>query len=199
MRRSALVAACAVLVWVFGACGAERARKPKSAVEPGDRFHRISYPLSGLSLSLPVEASVERRRYPGVLRASVGESFIAVFAYRRREQIPRRAGELGAARRRLVAQVRRRSRRFRLIRSRVIRVARAPAIQLLGDQTISRSRLRTRSLHVFKGRGEYVIDMLAPVDRFRATNRVFFSPAARSLKVTGRIKRPPPRKRRKRR
>jgi hypothetical protein len=199
MPRSALAAACAVLVCGFGACGAERARKPKTAVEPGDRFQRVSYPRAGLSLSLPVGASGERRRYPGVLRASVGESFVAVFAYRRREQIPRTAGELGAARRRLVAQVYRRSRRFRLIRSRVTRVARAPAIGLLGDQTISRSRLRTRSLHVYKGRGEYVIDMLAPVDRFRATNRVFFSPTARSLRVTGRIKRPPPRKRRKRR
>jgi hypothetical protein len=199
MRRPALVAACAVLGCGFGACGAERARRPKTAVEPGDRFHRISYPRAGLSLSLPVEASVERRRYPDVLRASVGESFIAVFAYRRREQIPRTAGELGAARRRLVAQVHRRNRRFRLIRSRVTRAARAPAIELLGDQSISRSRLRTRSLHVYKGRGEYVIDMLAPVGRFRATNQGFFSSTARSLRVTGRIKSPPPRKRRKRR
>jgi hypothetical protein len=189
MRRPALLAVCAALACVLGACGAERAPKPRTTVEPGAPAHRILYPRAGVSVSVPAEATVERRRYPGVFRVSVGEAFISAFAYRRREQIPRTGAELRAARRRLVAQVHRRSNRFRLIRSRVTRVAEAPAIELLGDQTISRSRLRTRSLHVFKGRGEYVIDMLSPVRRFRADNRSFFAPAVRSLRVTGRVKR----------
>jgi hypothetical protein len=196
MLRPAALAACAALACALGACGAERASKPKTTVEPGEPAHRILYRSAGLSVSVPADATVERRRYPGVFRVSVGEAFIAAFAYRRREQIPRRGAELRAARRRLVAQVHRRSRRFRLIRSRVTRAAKAPAIELLGDQTISRSRLRTRSLHVFKGRGEYVIDMLSPVQRFRADNRAFFAPTIRSLRVTGRIKRPPRRRKR---
>jgi hypothetical protein len=112
-----------------------------------------------------------------------------VFAYRRREQIPRSGAELGVARRRLVAQVHRRNLRFRLIRSRPTRVAGARAIQLVGDQTISRARLRTRSVHVFKGHGEYVLDMLAPVHQFPSANRNFFSPAVRSVRITGRVKR----------
>jgi hypothetical protein len=196
MRRPALLAACAALACALGACGADRASKPKTTVAPGAPAHRILYRREGLSVSVPTGATVERRRYPGVFRVSVGEAFIAAFAYRRREQIPRTRTELRAARRRLVAQVHRRSRRFRLIRSRVTRVARAPAIELVGDQTISRSRLRTRSLHVFKGRGEYVIDMLSPVQRVRANERAFFAPAARSLRVTGRIERPPRRPKR---
>ena len=197
MRRPALLAACAALACVLGACGAERAPKPRTTVEPGAPAHRIIYRRAGLSVRVPAEATVERRRYPGVFRISVGEAFIAAFAYRRREQIPRTPAELGAARRRLVAQIHRRSRRFRLIRSRVTRVAKAPAIQLLGIQTISRSRLRTRSLHVFKGRGEYVLDMLSPTRRYREDSRAFFVPAVRSLRLTGRIA-PPlrPRKRR---
>jgi hypothetical protein len=198
MARPALLAACAALACALGACGAERAPKPKTSVEPGEPAHRILYRRAGMSLSVPEGATVERRRYPGVVRVSVGEAFIAAFAYRRREQIPRTAAELRAARRRLVAQVHRRSRRFRLIRSRITRVAKAPAIQLLGIQRISRTRLRTRSLHIFKGRGEYVLDMLSPTGRYREDSRTFFRPAVRSLRVTGRIK-PPPRRRRKRR
>ena len=196
MRRSALLAACAALACALGACGAEKAPKPKTSVERGDPTHRILYRRAGMSISVPTEATVERRRYPGVFRVSVGEAYIAAFAYRRREQIPRTEAELRAARRRLVSQVHRRSRRFRLIRSRVTRVAKAPAIQLLGVQTISRTRLRTRSLHVFKGRAEYVLDMLSPARRYREDSRAFFSPAARSLRVTGRIKPPPPRRKR---
>jgi hypothetical protein len=187
MRRPAVATACAALACPLAACGADRAAAPRTTVEPGDQTHRISYPRAGMSISVPAYAALERRRYPEVFRVSVGESFIAAFAYRRREQIPRTGGELQAARRRLVAQVHRRSRGFRLIRPRVTRVAGASAVELLGDQTISRAGLRTRSLHVFKGDGEYVIDMLSPVRRFRSTNRAFFTPAARSLRVTGRI------------
>jgi hypothetical protein len=189
MPRSALAAALAGLAVALAACGAEQAGPPKTSVSKGDPTHRVRYPQAGISLRVPVVAGIERRRYPGVVKVSVGQAFIAVFAYRRREQVPRSGADLGAARRRLVAQVHRRNLHFRLIRSKPTRVAGARAIQLLGDQTISRARLRTRSLHVFKGDGEYVIDMLAPVAEFRAANRTFFSPAARSVRVSGRVRR----------
>ena len=147
----------------------------------------MSYPRVGLSLALPRTIAPERRRSPGVFRAAVGQSFVAAFAYRRSEQLPRTRPELEAARRRLVREVERRSRSFRLVSSRRTRAAGAPALEVVGDQTIARSRLRTRSLHLFKGRGEYVIDMLAPVSEFQASNRNYFTPAVRSLRVTGRI------------
>ena len=186
MRWSVFLAVAA-LAYVLGACGAERANRPSTTVRPGDPTRRVSYPRVGLSLALPRNAFAQRRRSPGVFRAPVGQSFVAAFAYRRSEQLPRNRRELEAARRRLVREVNGRSRAFRLLSSRRTRVAGAPALELVGDQTIARSRLRTRSLHVFKGRGEYVIDMLAPVSEFPASNRNFFSPVVRSLRVTGRI------------
>jgi hypothetical protein len=124
-----------------------------------------------------------------VFRSSLGESFIAGFAYRRAEQLPRNGQELEAARRRLVQQIEKRDRHFRLVRSRPTRAAGARAVEVVGDQRIAHGRFRTRSLHVYKGRGEYVVDMLAPAAEFARVNRTFFEPALRSLRLTGQIER----------
>jgi hypothetical protein len=120
-----------------------------------------------------------------VFRLSIGEAFAAAFAYRRAEPLPSTPDDLRAAERRLVQAVRRRDHGFRLIDAHVTRVAAAPAIELVGDQTLSRTRLRTRSVHVFKGQVEYVLDMAAPVASFRTTNRRSFRRMVRSLRVTG--------------
>jgi hypothetical protein len=180
-------------------CGAERPEAPPTQARPGEPTHYFRDKRAGLSASIPNRAALDPTRPPSVFRAALGESIVGTFAYRRREQLPRNARELQTARRRLVAEARRRAgrdRRLRLIRSRATRVAGARAVELLADQTISRIRLRTRSLHVFKGRGEYVIDMLAPVRGFRRADRWFFAPLERSLRVTGRIQPQPGRRRR---
>ena len=199
MRLRSPLSLLALAALVLPACGAEKTEIPASAVPAGDPGKTVRYPRAGLRASVPAVADVLRRRPPAVFRAAVGEAVVGAFAYRRREQLPRDAAELRTARRRLVVEARRRGRgrRFRLIRSRETRVAGARAVELLGEQTISRARLRTRSLHVFKGRGEYAIDMHAPVREFRRADRTFFAPLARSLRVSGRI-RPQPRPRRRR-
>ena len=51
-------------------------------------------------------------------------------------------------------------------------VAGAPAIDVDGEQVLSRRDLRTRSVHVFDGETEYVIEAIAPpadYDARRAT------------------------------
>jgi hypothetical protein len=143
----------------------------------------------GLSIALPRAAPPDRRRAPGVFRAPLGQSFIAAYAYRRSEQLPRNTDELQAARRRLVAVIRKRNRRFRVVRSRATSAAGARAVEVVGEQRIAGVTFRTRSLHVYKGQGEYVLDMLAPVTDFPSMDRTFFSPAVRSLSVSGKLER----------
>ena len=149
----------------------------------------FSFPLVGLRIDLPKAAPAGRRPAPGVFRSTLGESFIAAFAYRRAEQLPRNRGELDAARRRLVGQIKKRDPRFRLVRSRATTVAGAKAVEVVGDQRIADVDLRTRSLHVYKGNGEYVLDMLAPVRQYAGMDRTYFTPAVRSLRLTGKIAR----------
>ena len=181
--------AAAALCCLLAACGAERQSTPSPEPQPDEPTSRVRYPRAGIELALPRRASVEERRAPGVFRASLGQTVVSAFAYRRREQLPRTRSELRTAQRRLVREVRRRDRRVRVIRVRATRAAGAPAIEVLGDQTLSRTRLRTRSLHVFKGRREYVFEMLAPPRRFEAARARVFDPLVRSLRLSGRIAR----------
>jgi hypothetical protein len=60
-------------------------------------------------------------------------------------------------------------------------------VEVVGEQRIAGGTLRTRSLHVYRGQGEYVLDMLAPVHDFPRMDRSFFSPAVRSLEVSGKV------------
>ena len=179
-----VAAACSL-----AACGTERQTVPAETVGQDAPHNQFRFGSVGLRIELPRVASPAQRKAPGVFRASLGESFIAAYAYRRREQLPRDARELEAARRRLVSQIRKRDSSFRLVRSRATQVAGARALEVVGDQRIDGGTFRTRSLHAYKGQGEYVLDMLAPLHDFPAMDRSFFSPAVRSLEVSGKIER----------
>jgi hypothetical protein len=185
--RLLALAGAALAACSLAACGAERHRLPSATVSVRSPRNHFSYRSAGLAIDLPGVAPGDPRRPPGVFRSSLGESFIAAFAYRRAEQLPRNGGELEAARRRLVRQIQQRDAGFRLIRSRSTRAAGASAVEVVGDQRIAGVTLRTRSLHVYKGGGEYVLDMLSPVPQFAGMDRTYFTPAVRSLKVTGRV------------
>ena len=177
-----------VLAGLAAGCGTERADLPELHPREGEPVSRLSYPRVGLSVSVPRTVPVQRRRAPGVFKATAAQWLVSAFAYRRREQLPRDRRELEQARRRLVRETRRRDRRYRLIRSRTTRVAGTRAIELVGDQTLSRARMRFRSLHLFKGRGEYVIELAAPPREARAATRRLFRPVIRSLRVSGKIR-----------
>jgi hypothetical protein len=179
-----VAAACSL-----AACGSERQTLPASTVGQGAAHKQFRFRSVGLRIELPEAASPERRKAPGVFRASLGQSFIAAYAYRRREQLPRSTRELEAARRRLVGQISKRDGTFRLIRSRATRAAGARAVEVVGDQRIGGGTFRTRSLHAYKGQLEYVLDMLAPLHDFPGVDRSLFSPAVRSLQVSGTVER----------
>ena len=190
MRRLAACAAVAALGVVAG-CGNDRAQSGSLFdAKPGKVSKAVSYPDAGLKVSVPKEFDVKPSTAPQLFRASLEASFISSFAYRRKEQLPKSRQELADARRRLVDAAQKRDKTFRLKSSRVTRAAGAPAVELLGDQTIFRGRLRIRSLHVYKGNGEYVIELVAPVPAFARLDRASFPAIRSSLEVTGKVKEP---------
>ena len=190
MRR---LAACALAVTLPLAAGCGNDRVQSGSIfdaKPGRFTRALSYPEAGLKMQVPKEFDVKDSTAPELFRASFQASFISSFAYRRKEQLPKSPDELSAARRRLVDAAKKRDRTFRLKSSRLTKVGGAPAIELLGDQTIFKSRLRLRSLHVYKGKGEYVVELVAPVAAFARLDRSSFPAIRRSLKVTGDVKEP---------
>ena len=62
-------------------------------------------------------------------------------------------------------------------------IVNAPAIDIEGEQVISRRRLRTRSVHIFKGDVEYVIEAIAPLPDYALVERGVMEPLLNSLQL----------------
>jgi hypothetical protein len=177
---------------LLAGCGNERVKSGSVFdAKPGKATQPLSYPDAGLKVTVPKEFDVKDSTAPELFRASLDAAFISSFAYRRNEQIPRNEDELQQARRRLVAAAMGRDKTFKLMRSRVTKVGGVGAVELRGDQTIFKGRLRMRSLHLYKGNGEYVVELVAPVAAFARLERSSFPGILKTLKVTGKIKPPP--------
>jgi hypothetical protein len=185
----AAFACLALAALLCAGCGAERQKRADVRLEVDGPTRELRSTSAGLTLSLPKPYKVIRRDLPEVFNGLFDEASVAVWAYRRREQLPRTRSELEAARRRLVRTVKKRGGRYKLRRSRVERFAGVRAVDLLGDQTIASGRFRTRSLHLFKGKAEYVIEVLAPVAGFGDVESATVPVVERSLKVSGKVKR----------
>ena len=195
-RLAAWALALALTLALATGCGNDRAGSANIFDAPGSEgTQRLRYPDAGLALVLPKAFVVSRAESPQVFRASLEDAFVASFAYRRAEQLPRTADQLRTARGRLVDAAEKRDRSFRLASSKLTRAAGAPAIELVGDQTISMGRLRLRSLHVYKGSAEYVVELAAPVGDFRRLDRSTFPGIRRSLKLTGQVRTAQPKRR----
>jgi len=166
-------------------CGNERRPAPEVSAEPSEETQTLDYPGAGLRLDLPRNFTVQTARRPGVFRATFGPGSVSAFAYRRREELPGSDADLAKALERLETATKKRSSSFELSESRTLELDGARAVELLGSQTISQTRLRTRSLHVFKGKAEYVIELLAPPREFRSLDRRVLGLIRSSLELTG--------------
>jgi hypothetical protein len=178
-----------VLIACLAGCGAERESAPSTLLPADAAVRTLRFPAAGMGVKVPTEMTVRQRRRPALFSAVRADWFVSGFAYRRREQLPRNRRELAAARRRLEREVRRRDRSFRLLSARATRVQGAPAVDLVGEQVLSKRRLRTHSVHVYEGRGEYVLELAAPPSKFRPLDRDVFRRVVRSLRVTGKVRR----------
>ena len=162
---------------------------PNSTLRPGEPARTTAFPRAGMSLGVPRAVEPVGRRPPAVFRCSLPSgAVVSAFAYRLREPVPRSASALRQARRRLLRAVRTRDRDFRLTSSRVVRAAGAPGVEVVGTQSLSGGRLETRSIHLFKGDGEYVLELIAPRADFDPADTLVFSPMLRSLELSGRIR-----------
>jgi hypothetical protein len=182
---AALTLLCAL---ALAGCGNERNEAPVTRIASGGPLDRLEFPRYGIVVEVPRSVTLQRPARPEVFRLLLGQPLISMFAYPRKERIPRRPRELAAARRRLIKQVEERDPDYELRSSRLTELAAGKAVELVGDQTISRGHLRTHSVHVYKGKAEYVIELLAPVSAFEQTDREVFRPLLSSLELSGKVK-----------
>lgn len=180
---AALVAALAL-----AACGRDPLDPPDPSAQTVRLTRTTSFPTVGMKVKTPRRVQKTDLERPAVFRIQLGAGFISCFLYRRTEPLPKGRAELTAARERLLVQVREGRKRFEVKSSRLFKVADADAIEIRGRQAIAREPLETRSVHVFKGKGEYVLELLVPPRAFAKANRQVFDPMLRSLRLTGKPK-----------
>ena len=177
-----------ILAAGLAGCGNERASAPNGPEAPSRTPVSLRFARAGLQVQLPQNTRIDRELdLPAVFRASLGEPFASAYAYRRTQQLPRNDRELQAARRRLTAVASRRDATYTLRRSRLVTVAGARGVELLGDQTLARRRFTIRSLHLFDGNGEYVVEVAAPVSGFARFDGPVSGMVRRTLKLSGRV------------
>jgi hypothetical protein len=180
-----LVLACAVLL---AACGEEPDKPPpvfKVKTPHGSRPGE--FPEAGMTFTRPRNWAIRGREEPEVFELTSGEAIVAGWAYQREEPLPETDAELEGAGNRLRGAIHDRDPDYRIESTVVRELANAPAIDITGEQELARRTLRTRSIHVFKGDVEYVIEAIVPPADYDVVERGVLVPLLDSLELTGEL------------
>ena len=187
MSRAALLLVV-ICIPLLASCGEEPDNPPRifevrtpHGSRPGE------FPEAGMTFTRPRNWTISRRELPGVFELVSGEAVVAGWAYTRAEPLPETAAELEGAKNRLIGAIEERDPEYRLESAVVSEVAGAPAIDVRGEQVVSRRTLRTRSVHVFDGDVEYVIEAISPPADYDVVERGVLTPLLGSLELTGEV------------
>ena len=188
MFRAALLPLVCIPLLLAG-CGEEPDDPPRLFEVKAPRGSTSAdFPRAGVSLDHPANWRLRRRDAPGVFELVSGEAVVAGWAYPREESLPETDEELEAARERLVDAIEERDPEYRILSSLSGgEVANAPALEISGAQVIANREVRTRSVHVFKGEVEYVIEAIAPPRDFELVERQVLGPLLESLELDGEV------------
>ena len=170
------------------ACGEEPDAPPRVfEVKEPQGTTDADFPAAGMSFTRPTNWHLRGREAPGVFELVSGEVVVAGWAYPREEPLPATEAELEPAKDRLIEAIEERDPDYRFLRVTTGQVAGAPAIDVTGEQVLSKRELRTRSVHVFKGEVEYVIESLAPSADHALVERRVLDPLLESLELEGEV------------
>jgi hypothetical protein len=170
---------------LLAACGNERAHPSGLAkLGPPTSFVTYSNASGDISFGYPSTWTASNARLPQVAQISSGKAVAAVYSYPRNDLPGDRAG-VADARRRLLRSLRRRAPGFQVQSSKISEVDDAPAVEIVGRGKVGGQRVKTRSVHVFKGSAEYVIDAYAAPGTFERANTIAFEPLLATIRLGG--------------
>src|SRR5207247_3087901 len=121
---------------------------------------------------------------PEVAQLSSGSSVATIDAYPRTD-LPLSSAGAEVSRQRLLRSLHERAPSFQVQGSRVIEVNGAPAVEIVGRGRIAGHAVRTKSVHVYKGAAEYVIDAYARPRSFQQADTEAFKPLLATIKLGG--------------
>jgi hypothetical protein len=185
VRRRLLSLALLALALPLASCGNERVRPSGLAkLGPPTSFASYSNASGDVSFGYPSTWTVSNGRFPQVAQISSGKAVAAIYSYPRTD-LPSDAAAVTASRKRLLRSLRERAPGFRVQGSHLSEVDDAPAVEILGSGRVGGQRVETRSVHVFKGSAEYVIDAYAAPGTFERANTIAFEPLLATIRLGG--------------
>jgi hypothetical protein len=166
-------------------CGNERSQ-PTGLSDLAPQVSLVSFtgPSGDVSFGRPTSWSVVSGGLPQVAQISSGSAVASVYAYPRTDLSVDGAAVEGL-RQRLLGSLRQRAPSFDVESSRVTEVDGAPAVEIIGRGRIAGHPVRTKSIHVYKGAAEYVIDAYARPDLFRRARTEGFDPMIATISLGG--------------
>jgi hypothetical protein len=188
VSRAALLLLALLCAALLAACGEKPdAPPPIFDVKTPHGSRPGEFPDAGMTFNRPRDWTIRRREPPGVFELVSGEAVVAGWAYPRDEPLPETDAELEGAKNRLRTAIHDRDPDYRIERAVIRELANAPAIDVSGEQVLARRRLRTRSIHVYKGDVEYVIEAIAPPAEYDVVEQGVLTPLLDSLELTGEV------------
>ena len=166
-------------------CGNERSQ-PMGLSQLGAPVSLVNFttPSGDVSFGRPSSWTVSSGTLPVVAQISSGSAVATVYAYPRTDLPQSRAGA-EASRQRLLHSLRERAPSFDVRSSRVLKVDGAAAVEVVGRGRIAGHRVRTKSVHVYKGAAEYVIDAYARPRFFHQAETEAFDPLLATIHLGG--------------
>jgi hypothetical protein len=137
-----------------------------------------------VSFGRPSGWSVATGALPVVAQISSGDAVATIYAYPRTD-LPLDVAGAEASRRRLLASLHSRAPSFRVQGSRLREIDGAPAVEIVGRGRIGSHRVRSESVHVYKGAAEYVIDAFSRPGLFRRARGQAFEPMLATMHLGG--------------
>jgi len=184
-RAALLLLVCLPLL---AACGEEPDDPPAVFKVKAPRGEKVEeFPEAGMTLTRPKNWRLRRRDAPGVFELASGEAIVAGWAYRRDEPLPDTDADMEAAKDRLVDAIHERDSDYRVRSAVITEIAGTRAIDVEGEQVLSRRALRTRSVHLFLGDVEYVVEAIGPPADFALVEERVMTPLLDSLEVSGEV------------
>ena len=141
-------------------------------------------PGGDVSFGHPSSWTVTAAPPPEVAQISSGSAVATVYAYARTDLSLTRSGA-EASRQRLLRSLAQRAPSFQVESSRLRRVDGAEAVEIVGHGKIAGHEVRTKSVHVYKGAAEYVIDAYSRPRVFRQAESEAFDPLLATLRLGG--------------
>jgi hypothetical protein len=166
-------------------CGNERSQ-PIGLAQLGPPVSLVNFtsPSGDVSFGRPSSWTVSTGNPPVVAQISSGSAVATVYAYPRTD-LPQSSAGAEASRQRLLSSLQERAPSFEVQSSRVLEIDGAAAVEIVGRGRIAGHRVRTKSVHVYKGAAEYVIDAYARPRFFHRAETDAFDPLLATIHLGG--------------